>query len=409
MTPFLQLALALAVIILAAKISGYLSYRLGQPSVLGELLVGIILGPSLLNLLHFPFFTDENLSEVIHQLAEIGVLLLMFLAGLDLHFSDVAQSGKVAVLAGIFGVVIPMALGIGTGLAFSTSPETAIFIGLALSATSVSISAQTLIELKALRSRVGIGLLGAAVFDDILVVLGLSVFIALSSPNGGNGFLSILEILLRMLLFLALASAIGHWLLPRLMHKVHQLPISQGVMALTFVIILIYGWLAEALGHMAAITGAFLAGLWLSRSALKDRIVQGVSVVAYGVFVPVFFVNVGLLVDARVLFGPYFWPALTMILVAIIGKVVGAGFGANLGGLSAREALQLGVGMMSRGEVGLIVASIGITEGLIGENVYASVVGVVIATTLLTPPLLRTLFVRQAVHEAKPRETAEGE
>lgn len=409
MTPFLQLALALAVIILAAKISGYLSYRLGQPSVLGELLIGILLGPTVINIFQFPPFSDEHLGEVIHYLAEIGVLLLMFIAGLDLHLSDVVESGKVAILAGIFGVLLPMALGIGTGLAFSTSLGTSIFIGLALSATSVSISAQTLIELKALRSRVGVGLLGAAVFDDILVVLGLSVFIALSSPNGGNGWLNILVIVLRMLLFLVLASAIGHWLLPPLTHKFHQLPISQGLVAFTFITILIYGWLAETLGHMAAITGAFLAGLWLSRSSLKDRIAQSISVAAYGIFVPIFFVNVGLMADARTLFDQNIWLALTMILVAIIGKVAGAGFGANLGGLSARESMQLGVGMMSRGEVGLIVASIGITEGLIGENIFASVVGVVIATTLLTPPMLRTLFVKQRAYETIPQETAEGE
>ena len=162
MTSFLQLAIALTIIISAAKLGGYLSYRLGQPSVLGELIVGIILGPSVLNFLSFPYFMDEHLPQVIHQMAEMGVLLLMFLAGLDLHICHLLKSSKVAALAGSLGVVLPLVLGTGAGMLFSMNIQSALFVGLILSATSVSISAQTLMELKVLRSRVGIGLPGGS-------------------------------------------------------------------------------------------------------------------------------------------------------------------------------------------------------------------------------------------------------
>jgi Kef-type K+ transport system membrane component KefB len=408
MTPFLQLAISLAIIISAAKLGGYLSYRIGQPAVLGELIVGIILGPSVLNILDMPYFTDQHLLEVIHQMAEMGVLLLMFLAGLELHLSDLLRSGKVAALAGTFGVFLPLVLGTITGVLFAMDIQPAIFIGLILSATSVSISAQTLMELKVLRSRVGVGLLGAAVFDDILVLLGLSVFTALTQPIADAGFTSILLIVLKMVLFLGIASAIGWWAIPRLSHRISNLPISQGLIAFAFVVMLLYGWTAETMGHMAAITGAFLAGLWFGRIPEKERIHNGIAAIAYGIFVPVFFINIGLSANARELTWESGLLMLVMLLVAVISKILGSGYGAILGGFTRREALQLGVGMMSRGEVGLIVAAIGIEQGLIQPSTFAAVVGVVILTTLLTPLLLRALFPKTQTAQAKAQNTPEG-
>lgn len=396
MSPFLQFALVLVVIIIAAKLGGYISYKLKQPSVLGELIVGIILGPSVLNFLHIPYFTDEHLGESISHLAEVGVLLLMFIAGLDLHLSDLAKSGKVSALAGIFGVVVPMGLGTLLGIVFQLDLLSSLFMGLVLSATSVSISAQTLMELNVLRSRVGISMLGAAVFDDVLVVLGLSVFIAIIQAGGDSSWLSILLVIIRMFIYLGIAIAIGIWLLPKLSNWVEALPISKGLIAFAFVVALLYAWAAEALGSMAALTGAFLAGLMFSRTRVKDYIESGISTIAYAVFVPVFFVNVGLSADARQLTPQSLVLMLVLILVAVIGKVFGAGFGAKLAGFTNLEALQLGVGMMSRGEVGLIVASVGILEGLISQQTFAAIVGVVIVTTLLTPPLLRSLFSKSA-------------
>jgi Kef-type K+ transport system membrane component KefB len=408
MTHFLQLVFVLAIIIAAAKLGGYLSYRIGQPAVLGELIVGIILGPSVLNLLDIPYFTDQHLPEVIHQMAELGVLLLMFLAGLELHLSDLLRSRKVAALAGTFGVILPLVLGTITGMLFAMDIQPAIFIGLILSATSVSISAQTLMELKVLQSQVGVGLLGAAVFDDILVLLGLSIFTAMTQPITGAGFASILLIVLKMALFLAIASAIGWWAIPRLSRRIVNLPISQGLIAFAFVVILLYGWTAETMGHMAAITGAFLAGLWFGRIPEKERIHNGIAAIAYGVFVPVFFINIGLSVNARELSWESGLLMLVMVLVAVISKVLGSGLGAILGGFTRREAVQLGVGMMSRGEVGLIVAAIGIQEGLIQPGTFSAIVGVVILTTLLTPLMLRGLFPKIKTAHPKAKNISEG-
>ncbi len=408
MTPFLQLAFGLAIIITAAKLGGILSYRIGQPAVLGELMVGILLGPTVFDLLHLPFFSDPNLAESIHKLAEIGVLLLMFLAGLDLHLPDLLHSSKVAGFAGTLGVIFPLALGTAVGLLFDMNVQSSLFIGLTMAATSVSISAQTLMELKVIRSRVGISLLGAAVFDDILVILGLSIFSALARPETGGGLGGVLLIVLQMVLYLGIASAFGWWLFPAITRWIHKQPVSQGLVAFAFVTILAYGWLAETTGHMAAITGAFLAGLWLGRTPLKERIDQGISIIAYSIFVPVFFINIGLSANGRELTWESIILLLVLTLVAIIGKVFGAGWGARLGGLTTRELLQLGVGMMSRGEVGLIVAAVGVTEGYLSATIFAAVVGVVIITTILTPILLTVLFSSNPQPAEIAQNTQEG-
>ncbi len=410
MSSFMQLILALAVIIVAAKISGYISYSLGQPSVLGEIVVGILLGPSVLDVFHLPYFSDGHLSTMISDLAELGVLLLMFIAGLDLHLKDLAQSSKGAILAGTSGMVFPLLLGMGTGMAFDMEISHALFLGLTLSATSVSISAQTLRELNAIRSRVGITMLGAAVIDDILVVLGLSVFTALILSDGSAGWGQVAQIAVSMVLFLIFTSLIGYFLLPKFTRFIDRLPISQGLAAFTFVLILLYGWLAEAWGNMAAITGAFLAGLWLSRSPLRERISSSISVMAYGVFVPIFFINIGLSANLRNVTGGFVWLLVVMTIIAIAGKILGAGLGAKLSGFTNRESLQLGVGMMSRGEVGLIVAAIGSNTGFINQDFFSAVVGVVIITTLLTPPSLRFLFAKTEPKEnIKEDETKKSE
>lgn len=389
MTPFLQLALLLAFVLLAAKLAGYLSIRLGQPSVLGELLVGIALGPSLLNVLHLPFVTDVNLHEFIKELGELGVLVLMFIAGLELHLDELGRSGRVSALAGTLGVLVPVGLGWGVGLLFGMGQNEALFLGLTLGATSVSISAQTLMEMKVLRSRVGLGLLGAAVFDDILVILLLSVFFAVSSGENGAG--NILWVLLRMVLYLALALAFGLLALPRLIRWVRVLPISQGVLSFSIIIMLVYAVSAELVGGMAGITGAFLAGLMFARSPEREALEPRIGALAYGFFVPIFFVDIGLEADLRVI-GGALGLALVIIVVAVLGKLLGSGLGARLSGFSWRESAQLGTGMVSRGEVGLIVASVGAAAGLLNNSVFSAVVGMVVFTTLITPMMLRALF-----------------
>jgi len=392
MTTFLQLAFLLSVILLSAKLAGYLSFRLGQPSVLGELLVGVLLGPSVIDILNLPFI-EHSLAETIAELGELGVLLLMFIAGLELHLDELTRNTRVAGYAGFLGVFVPTVTGWGAGRLFGMDNAAATFLGLTLGATSVSISAQTLMELKVLRSRVGLSLLGAAVFDDILVILFLSIFLAVEAGAGSLG--GVLWILVRMIAFLALSAAFGWWALPWMMRRIARLPVSQGVLTLALVVMLAYGLAAELLGGMAAITGAFIAGLMMARSGEREHIEHGVHAIAYGLFVPVFFINIGLSVNARTLQTEMLLFTLVITLTAILGKWLGAGIGARLGGLGLRESVQLGAGMVSRGEVGLIVASVGIQQGLVVSDEFSAIVAMVLISTVVTPPILRGLFAQE--------------
>ncbi len=400
MTPFLQLAFELVVILLAAKAAGYLSARLGQPSVLGELLAGVLLGPSLVNILGLRFINSPSLSGTISDLSQLGVLLLMFIAGLELHLGELASHRKVSLLASAGGLLLSIGLGWGAGRLFGMSSAAALLLGLALGATSVSISARTLMELGVLRSRVGLSLLGAAVVDDILSILAFSVFLAVYSGSGGLA--SLAWIVVRMLIFLSLALAFGLWLLPRLAAWVERLSISQGTLAFAIVILLVYGLAAELVGQMAAIIGAFLAGLMFARTLEKKGIEQGITALAYGFFVPIFFINIGLTVNLRSLQPGDFWLMLLVTLVAILGKLLGAAGGARLGGLPWYQAIQLGAGMVSRGEVTLIIAAAGSRAGLINAGAFSAIVTAVLLSILVTPPLLRFVFAR-----LKPRPLVE--
>jgi Kef-type K+ transport system membrane component KefB len=389
MTAFLQLVFLLAIILLAAKAGGLIATKLGQPSVLGELIVGLLLGPTLLDIVHLPFISDVHIGESVHYLGELGVLILMFLAGLELHLDELKQNTKVSALGGVLGVIVPVALGALAGEIFGLTHQNAIFLGLTLGATSVSISAQTLMELKVLRSRVGLGLLGAAVFDDILVILLLSTFVAVA--DGGSA-VEIILVFVKMIAFLGLSILIGLKALPWLARKISRLPISQGLLTFAIFVMLFYGFSAEVLGGMAAITGTFIAGLMFSRTPEKAQIETGLRAMAYSFFVPIFFVNIGLSVDLTQLHSSAIVMMLVITVFAVVGKIIGAGLGAKAGGFNWRESLQLGIGMVSRGEVGLIVATIGLQSGHLSSEVFSTIVGMVLFSTLLTPPMLRAAF-----------------
>ena len=386
MSPFLQLAFVLAVILFCAKIASYISSRLGQPSVLGELLVGILLGPSLINLTHLNFITDVHLTEIVNEIGEIGVLILMFIAGLELHLSELARNTRVSAYAGILGVLAPVGLGVVAGVVLGLDVAHSVFLGLTLGATSVSISAQTLMELNVIRSRVGVGLLGAAVFDDILVILLLSSFLALQAGDG-NGFVEISIVFGKMLLFLAISLAFGLWVLPKLTKRIARLTISQGNITLAIVILLFYGIGAEIIGGMAAITGTFIAGLMFARTQQKNEIQNGLRSLAYGFFIPIFFVTIGLGIDLHELNVHALWALLLISIIAVLGKVLGAGLGARLGRFSWRESLQLGIGL---------------DLGYLNNEFFSTIVGMVLITTLVTPPMLRSAF-----SMPKPQKSAE--
>lgn len=392
-TPFLNFIAALSIIILVAKASGYVSTRLGQPAVLGELLAGIILGPTFLDMLHtWPAFAeDAHLGESIQFMAEIGVLLLMMLAGLELDLKGLLGSGKTSALAGTLGVIVPLLMGYATAILFGLDSPAAFVMALSLAATSVSISAQTLMELKMLRTRVGLAMLGAAVFDDILVILLLSLA-SIFVGGAVGGFTFIAGTIFRIVLFLVIASAAGFFLLPWLTALVNRLPISQGALAFVLIATLLFGWSAEAIGGIAAITGAFLVGLFLSRSPLHNQLEAGVSAIAYGFFVPIFFVSIGLEVNLKAISGQVWVFAIVITIIAIISKIIGSGFGARVSGFTNLESLQLGIGMVSRGEVGLIVAAFALTNGLLDQSGFSVAVFMVMIATLVTPPLLRLSF-----------------
>ena len=305
----------------------------------------------------------------------------------------------------MLGVLVPVGLGIAMALPFGYSWQNALFMGLVLAATSVSISAQTLMELGVLRTRVGIALLSAAVVDDILVILLLSLFTALLA-GGGGGAVTVLVVLAKMLGFIALALLLGFRLIPPLASRVDRLPISEGIMALVIVSTLLYSWGAEAFGGMAAITGAFLAGVMFGRTRFRGQIETAMHTISYSWLVPIFFVSIGLEANARMLGSGGIPFALLLILVAVISKVVGSGIGARLAGFGVRDSLRLGVGMTSRGEVGLIVASVGMDAGLVNEGVFASVVLMVLVTTLLTPILLKLLYPKTAAASRAAADTS---
>lgn len=394
MEDFLHLILGLGIIISGAKLGGWAAIRLRQPAVLGELLVGLILGPSVLNLLGWPAFGDTHDSEVlahtVYELAEVGVVLLMFMAGLEIDIAEMLKTGRVALTAGVMGVIVPLLLGAGTALLFRYPSQAAIFVGIILTATSVSISTQTLLELGRLRTPEGLALLGAAIVDDVLVILILSIFLALNVSSEAQS--SVFMIVLQMVLFLTGSIVLGFWLLPKAAEWVQDQPISEGLAALAIVAALLFSWAAEELGGLATITGAFIAGLGFGRSHLRDELAGKMHTIAYSFFVPIFFVSIGLKTNIRLLTGDLLPLTLVLIVIAIISKIIGSGLGARAAGFDSRRSLRVGLGMVSRGEVGLIVASVGVSAAIIQTELFSVVTVIVLVTTLVTPLLLRWGF-----------------
>ncbi|WP_376791314.1 cation:proton antiporter [Thermoflexus sp.] len=386
--------LLLALLIVVAKGGAWLSLRLHQPAILGELIAGLILGPSLLNVFSWPIFHRQGFSETVLVLGEIGVILLMGMAGLEIELEEFLKARRVALLAGTAGVIAPLVLGALVAYPFHGDLPTSIYVGLVLSATSVSISAQTLLELGRLRSPEGIALLGAAVVDDVLALLALAVFTSVVNPGGepGGGAGGLLLALARMGLFLVLAFLLARRVLPRVATWVQGQPVSEGLIALAFVAILALAGAAEELGGLAAITGAFLAGLGLSSHPARHTIFERLRPAAYGFFVPLFLVGVGLRADLRTMSPEGLLFTVALIAVAVLSKVIGCGAGAWLGGFRPLQAWRLGLGMVSRGEVGLILASLGLSAGFLKPYEFVGVVAMVVATTLLTPILLRWSF-----------------
>lgn len=390
MSETLQLVLVLAIIIFAAKAGGFAATRLKQPAVLGELIVGLLLGPSLINLFQLPPFANGHTQTVIYELAEIGVIFLMFVAGLEVNLDEMLKSGKVALLAGNLGVIVPLVLGTALALAFGQSLNAAIFVGMILTATSVSISAQTLLELGVLRTKEGLALLGAAVVDDVVAILALSIFLAVAGI--GDASRPVWLVLVAMTLFFVVAIFLAARFFEPLTHKIDKLPISEGLVSFVIIVTLLFAWAAEQVGGVAAITGAFIAGVFFGRTHFRHEIERKMHTITYSFFVPIFLVSIGLRANIWDIDSSSLIFLIALILVAIFSKVLGSGLGARLGGFDNLASFRVGLGMISRGEVGLIITTIGLNAGLVTAAEYSQVVIMVLATTLITPPLLRWAY-----------------
>ncbi|MBN1563259.1 MAG: cation:proton antiporter, partial [Anaerolineae bacterium] len=380
----------------AAQLAGTAARSIGQPRVFGELLAGVILGPTLLDLLHWGVFDDpELLGKTLEEFAELGVLFLMFTVGLEVHLKELLNVGKVALWGGVFGAVLPIAMAIPVVLVFDFDIEAALFVGVVLAATSVSISAQTMLELGVLRTKEGLGLLATAVIDDILAILLLSVVIATLGSEESASAVELIWIFVKMMLYLGGAMAVAWFALPPLFNWIHHnRQFASGTASFALIMALFFGWSADVLGGVAAITGAFIAGMGLSQTneRAKFEIVQTVRHISYSFLVPIFFVNVGLHIDLKEVGGDMIPFALLLIVVAAISKVVGSGVGARLGGFTNGESFRLGICMISRGEVGLIIATLGLANGLLDSELFEPLFLVILVTTVMTPPLVRWVF-----------------
>jgi Kef-type K+ transport system membrane component KefB len=404
----------LTLVVAAAKTAGALATRIHQPSVFGEILVGLLLGPTLLNVLAWPMFAPPagvdalSLLDLVRDLAQVGVLLLMFVAGLETDLVMMRHVGRVAFWSAFGGVILPMLFGAITAVTFGLPLYwEGVFVGAILTATSVSISAQTLLEIGAMRTREGSTILGAAVIDDVMGIIVLSLVVALAKASGaGLNWSELGIVVVRVTIYFVVAIAARRLLTPAL-RWASTLGVSQAVLSAGLVIMFLYAWAAEYLGAVAAITGSYLAGVLIAQTDFKKEIDAGIHPLTYSIFVPLFFISIGLEANARDL-GPRAMFTVVLVLVAIVAKAIGCGVFARLFGFSTTESVRVGVGMISRGEVGLIVAGYGLANGLIGSDVFSASVLMVLVTTMVTPPLMRLVFPRHAFVSATVEETIAG-
>ena len=370
--------LQLAIIIVAAKLAGSLSVRLGQPAVLGEIIVGVLLGPSVLA------FIEP--TDTLATFSTIGVILLMFIAGLETDLGEFKRSAKSSSFVGLGGIIIPLFLGYFLGLLMDLSSLQAWFLGVMFSATSVSISVQALKEMNHLKTREGTTILGAAVLDDVVVMIILAF---LMSFAGGQD-VSLTWLVIKKVLFFVFAILIAWKVVPWIMSKFTKLPTSEMVISTALIVCFVYAYVAEYTG-VANIIGAYIAGIAIGITKSKEVVFEKAETISYSIFVPVFFAYIGIsaefsgIIDNLVLI-------ILLSIFAILTKFIGAGAGAKLSGFNWRSSMGIGSAMVSRGEVALIVASLGIASNLITQDLYATMIVVVIVTTVVTPPMMKIFF-----------------
>lgn len=379
--------LSIVMILVFTKLGGMISRKLKMPEVLGALVAGVILGPIVLNLIEY--------NSEIKLLANLGVILLMFLAGLETDLKEFKKVGFSALIIAIGGILVPLIAGTLSAYLFFTNFWENLFIGVILTATSVSITVETLKELGKLNSKAGANILGAAVIDDILGLILISIVLALSESQstgaGSTGMGSVLLVLGKVLFFCVIV-VVGMLFIPKIINKIaaHN-KARREFLAFTIAAALFVAYLAESLG-IAAITGAYVCGLIFSTLEHKENLERNVKAISSGFLALIFFASIGLEASLDGISMEIVYITIVMFVIAVLGKFIGCGGAARLLKISRRESVQIGTGMISRGEVAIITANIGLQHGIITEEVFLPTLIVVILTTIVTPILLKFAF-----------------
>lgn len=377
--------LDIAIILLSTKLLGLITKRLHMPQVVGALIAGLVLGPAALDILHE--------TDFIQQIASLGVIVLMFTAGLETDIDELKKTGKVSFLVALMGVIVPLLGGIIASYLFNDATGMNamlqnVFIGIILTATSVSITVETLKELGKLNTRAGNTILAAALIDDILGIVGLTIVTSMADSSVNVGI-----VLLKIILFFIFAAIVGvifHYIFMRWVNRYNR--DLRRFVIVAFSLCLILSFIAEEFFGVADITGAFIAGLIVSNTAKTHYINSRFETLSYMFLSPIFFASIGIKVELTEVTSSIVIFSIILLVVAVLTKIVGCYLGAKLCKYENKESLQIGVGMASRGEVALIVASKGMAVGLMNPKFLAPVVIMVIITSIITPILLKLVF-----------------
>jgi len=376
-----HILLHLAIIIFFSKILGAIARKLKQPPVIGMLLLGIVLGPTLLH------FIEPD--EVIMWIAKVGVLFLLFEAGLETNIKRIKEDSKQALLPAFGGIVLPFSLGLALIYFTNHNITQALAVGVIFTATSVSVSVMTLLELGKLKSIEGRCIVNSAIIDDIVGILLLTFIFGIISGTGESGS-GLTVSIIKIIGFFIVASIIGVFILKPFFFNLKKILLDNVVISLAIAVVLLYSWLAEMAG-LAAITGAYFAGLFLGQTQHKHAINIGITNIGKSFFVDVFFVSIGLQFDLfEIEAKPIF--LLLFILLAIFGKIIGSGLGARITKFDAVRSFRIGSGMIPRGEVALIVANMALAKGLISTEILSATILLVIISALVTPLMLKFSF-----------------
>ena len=414
MQPALQLALLVAILLPIGKLAASVCTRVGIPGILGELLAGVVLGPGAINLLHLRLFEGGQATGALLLLSQVGGIVLMFIAGIETDIDRMQEASKTAFIVAVSGVVWPFLLGTGVAHLFGLSWNTSYFLGGALTATSVSISARTFMDVGQMTSPEATVVLGAAVIDDVIGLFVLAFLAASTTTSQPEAFgvapmlsgwlthrvslagqhplfVQMLVISLCVGVFFVVGYAVARRWLDPLILQLRRLSANEAVPSCVFALVLIYAISAEWLGSVAGITGAYLLGYVFAGSKFKADVERSFYAIGHGLLIPLFFLSIGLSSDYRALSGH--WGLLAAVLVvAIVSKIFGCGLAAFASDMGLISSLRVGCGMISRGEVGLIVTAMGASSGIFGRSEVAVMVAVVLLTTVLTPIALRAAF-----------------